>query len=165
MVKGQDLLVAFHLAGNAEKTLAAIGKKLGMSYGEVHSAVGRLQTAQLLLPDSRKVIRPNLKEFVLHGARYVFPAQYQPAARGVATGNLAAPLAGVVLGDELALVWKHPQGTVRAQVLVPIYKDAPTAALADPVLHSKLALFDGLRAGGARAREIAAKMLSKELEA
>ena len=47
-------------------------------------------------------------------------------------------------------------------MLQPIYKDAPTAALNDPVLHRRLALLDGLRAGGARARTLSAKLLRAE---
>lgn len=163
MLKGQDLLVALHLAGKPEPTLAAIAAKLGMSYGEVHGAVGRLQHAQLLLPGSREIILPNLEEYVLHGARYSFPATIGENARGVPTGNLAAPLEGKLLGGELSFVWKHPRGQARGPSISPIYKDAPTAALNDPLVYRKLVLLDALRVGGARAREFASDLMVKEL--
>ncbi len=165
MLKGQDLLIAFHLAGTPKKTLAEMGLALGMSVGEVHKAVGRLQMSQLLLHGSRTVHLPHLIEFAVHGARFAFPPVYGGKARGIPTAQSVAPLNEhlVAPAPEEALVWKHPEGTLRAQTLDPIYPSALQAALADPELYRKLAILDGIRVGSARVREISKDLMVKEL--
>jgi hypothetical protein len=113
---------------------------------------------------SRKVIRPNLIEFAVHGARYAFPPVSGGLAGGVPTGVLASPLAGEVNAPECAFVWKYANGQARAATLSPIYPSAPFAALQNPSMHRKLALLDGIRTGGVRVRQISAELLRKELE-
>lgn len=164
VLKGQDLLLAFHLAAVPSETQTAMAAMLGLSQGEVNGALRRLQAAQLVTQGSRRVIRPNLIEFAVHGARYAFPPVSGGVAGGVPTGSLALPLAGEVNAPECAFVWKYADGQVRAATLSPIYPSAPFAASKSPAIHRKLALLDGIRTGGARVRQISAELLRKELE-
>jgi hypothetical protein len=110
-------------------------------------------------------VRPALLEFAVHGVRYVWPAITGPVKRGVPTAFGAEPLLSQINSTPgEAPVWAHANGTARGPSLSPIYRTAPQAALADPALHRLLALQDALRAGRARERSLAAKLLEKELD-
>jgi hypothetical protein len=163
MLRPQDVLLAFHLTGPHGPTQRAIGQALGISQAEVSLAIGRLQVAQLVVHGSRTVVMPNLIEFLVHGARYMFPPLVGGLKRGVPTAALVQPLKGKVGGATGSLVWPHAKGSQRAQSLEPIHKAAPDAALHDPRMYRLLALLDGIRIGGARMRQIAAEHLTAEL--
>jgi hypothetical protein len=88
------------------------------------------------------------------------------ATRGVPTSYAAKPLKkSIVPGDEPPPVWPFAEGPVRGYAFSPLHKNVPKAALADPQLYELLALVDALRDGKARERELAARELSKRLEA
>jgi hypothetical protein len=109
--------------------------------------------------------RPCLLEFLLHGLRYVFPAEIGAPTRGVLTSDAAQPLKQVIIDSgDLSPVWPYPEGKVRGYSLKPLHKNVPQAALEDPRLYELLALVDALRNGRAREREIAGKELKKRLE-
>ena len=169
-LKPQDLLVLLKVAAHPPQrwTYAALGKALAMSASETHASVKRAVASGLAVAPSRgewSPVRPNLLEFVVHGARYVWPATPGPVKRGVPTAFGAEPLASqlaVVAGE--APVWAHPQGQAKGPTLSPLYRTAPQAALADPALHRLLALLDALRTGRARERTLAAKLMEAELK-
>ncbi len=149
-------------------TYAALGEALSMSASEVHASVKRAVAAGLAVMRGRgdwSPVRPALLEFALHGVRYVWPAVPGPVKRGVPTGFGAEPLAGkITAASGEAPVWAHATGSAKGPSLSPIYRTAPTAALADPALYRLLALQDALRAGRARERALAAELLLKELD-
>ncbi|MGE4241869.1 hypothetical protein [Ramlibacter sp.] len=169
-LKPQDLLVLLKAAAHPEQrwTYAALGIELGMSASEVHASVKRAVAAGLAVMPGRgdwSPVRPALIEFVVHGARYAFPAVLGPVKRGVPTSIGAPPLDTLInsaVGD--APVWPHPQGSVRGPTVSPLYRSAPDAALLDPGLHSVLALLDAIRAGRARERALATELLTRKLE-
>jgi len=163
MLKGQDLLVAFYLAEHESETLATGASRLGLSAGEMHNAVQRLKGARLLLSEGRRVHRPFLIEFAVHGARFAFAPVLGRRAGGIPTAQSAHPLHEQIVSNGNELVWKHPRGSMRAQTLEPIYPSAPDAALRDSALYRKLALLDGIRVGGTRVKEMATDLLVKEL--
>lgn len=168
-LKPQDLLVLLKVAAHPPQrwTYAALGEALAMSASETHASVKRAVASGLAVAPSRgewSPVRPHLLEFVLHGARYVWPATPGPVKRGVPTAFGAEPLASqlaVAAGE--APVWAHPQGQSKGPTLSPLYRTAPQAALADPALHRLLALLDALRTGRARERTLAAKLMEAEL--
>jgi len=47
---------------------------------------------------------------------------------------------------------------------MPLYEKLPLAAVADAALYELLALFDALRMGQARERELAVKLLDERLQ-
>ena len=169
-LKPQDLLVLLKVVAHPPKrwTYAALGEALAMSASETHASVKRAVASGLAVAPSRgewSPVRPNLLEFVVHGARYVWPATPGPVKRGVPTAFGAEPLASqlaVAAGE--APVWAHPQGQSKGPTLSPLYRTAPQAALADPALHRLLALLDALRTGRARERTLAAKLMEAELK-
>jgi hypothetical protein len=79
-------------------------------------------------------VRPSLLEFVLHGARCIWPATTGPVKRGVPTAFGAVPLASkLTAAPGEAPVWAHTTGSAKGPTLSPIYRTAPQATLTDPV--------------------------------
>ena len=61
-------------------------------------------------------------------------------------------------------VWPHPEGTVKGEALLPLYAKLPLAAGDDARFYELLALFDALRIGQAREREMARRLLEERLQ-
>ena len=168
-LKPQDLLVLLKVAAHPPQRWAytALGEALAMSTSEAHACVRRAVASGLAVAPSRgewSPVRPNLLEFVLHGVRYVWPAMAGPVKRGVTTAFGVEPLASqLTAAPGEAPVWAQPDGKAKGPTLSPLYRTAPQAALADPALHRLLALLDALRAGRARERSLAAKLMETEL--
>jgi hypothetical protein len=167
-LKPQDLLVALKilLSGRKPVPYAGLAESLGMSASEVHACVRRLISARLAVRNDEGpvVVKAALKDFVLHGARYAFPAISGSTTRGMPTGYAAAPLATLLTQpEELPPVWPDPQGARRGIALYPLYPTVPQAARNDEQLYEFLVLFDALRGGAARERQIALNLLGDRL--
>ena len=168
-LKPQDLLVVLKLwvgRGHAW-SYQRLARELAMSVAEAHNAVQRAREAGLL-PMGELSAPPSpmpIQEFLIHGAKYAFPAKLGQATRGYPTAHAAAPLKDELQGDtDLPPVWPHKDGTVRGASLEPLYKSATAAALSDPALYELLALFDALRMGRARERMLAAHFIKERLK-
>jgi hypothetical protein len=57
----------------------------------------------------------------------------------------------------------NARGSALGTELIALYPKAPLAALADPALYELMALFDALRIGQARERELAGRLLRERL--
>jgi hypothetical protein len=169
VLKPQDLAVAFKLVALKEvrPSYAVLAKQLRLSPFEVHAAVQRLMSARLAV-ERDGVIRPiaaALRMFVINGAPYAYPPVRGETTIGFPTAHAAPPLKGQMQASESAIpVWPHPEGTVRGDAILPLYEKLPLAALDDAALYELLALFDALRIGQAREREIARRMLEERLQ-
>lgn len=106
-----------------------------------------------------RVHAQNLLEFTLHGAKYAFPGERLPLAVGVPTSHSAPAFAGVFAPGSTDFVWPHPNGPVRGVGVEPLHPAVPFAAMQDPTLYELLALFDALRVGKARERNMAMERL------
>ena len=154
------------LIADGERVLpyAQMAEDLGMSVSEVHAAVRRLQTGELVSSDERRVNRKALYDFIIHGLRHVFPAREQAPSRGISTAWAAPVLQGKVSGSvDSKPVWPHPEGSERGPGVMPLYKSAPAAALKNSQLYDLLALVDAVRLGRARERRIASRDLEKRI--
>ena len=166
-LKAQDVLVVLKLTARPETAWSypALAGELAMSASEVHAAVRRATRSGLLQDDERHT--PNRRavlEFLVHGLKYVFPAERGGLTRGMPTAHAAPPLrAQFVANDEPPPVWPDPEGTVRGEQLEPLYPSVPQAARTDERLYELLALVDALRGGRARERELAVKELRSRL--
>ena len=129
--------------------------------------VTRKRVRRAALPDDAEAavdnpVRPharNLAEFSLHGAKYAFPAIKLPLVAGVPTSHSAPAFAGVFAPGSTDFVWPHPNGTVRGVGIEPLHPAVPFAAMQDAKLYELLALFDALRVGKARERDMALERL------
>jgi len=165
-LKPQDLYVLFAmLVGGAENTTYPdLSARTGLASSAVHSALKRAVAAGLALFRDRRpvVLKPRLREFVLSGAKYAFPAVHGGLTRGVPTAYAAAPLNSIIAPSaDPVPVWPYKNGTVRGLSLAPLYPTVPQAALRDESLYAVLALFDAERSGQARERNIAQAKLAE----
>lgn len=169
ILKPQDILIVLKLLaiGRRPWTYAPLAVELGMSPSQLHSAVKRVLHSRLAISRSNAVTPQlrNLREFLVHGLKYVFVPQMGELARGIPTAHAAPPLAKYFLAsEEPPPVWPHPQGSVRGVAFSPLYKLAPAAALADPALYELLVIVDAIRGGRAREQSVAIKQLDKRLD-
>jgi hypothetical protein len=169
VLKPQDLAVAFKLVTLKDVHLpyAALAKQLRLSPFEVHAAVQRLISARLAI-ERDGAIRPimaALRSFVVNGAPYAYPPVRGEMTIGFPTAHAAPPLKGRVrASNDSTPVWPHPEGTVRGDAILPLYEKLPLAANDDAKLYELLALFDALRIGQAREREMARRLLEERLQ-
>lgn len=168
-LKPQDLAVALKLVAlkGVRPSYAVLAKQLRLSPFEVHAAVQRLVSARLAVEREGKVrlVMAAFRPFVINGAPYVYPAVRGEITVGFPTAHSAPPLNGHVQApDDSILVWPHPEGSARGEALLPLYEKLPLAAKDDPVFYELLSLFDALRVGQARERELARRMLEERLQ-
>jgi hypothetical protein len=105
-----------------------------------------------------------LRNFLLHGAQYSFPAVRGGITIGFPTATLdSTEDTRLQPSAEAPVVWPHPKGSVRGQALLPLYPALPLAAADDPALYALLAWFDLLRVGQARERKAARERLEAAL--
>ena len=156
------------LPPRAKPSQAALAISLGISPSEVNAGLKRLRSCHLARLDIEtgkpQIIRSALLEFLKHGLRYVFPAQFGDSGRGLATAWGAPPLqTKIVDSAELLPVWADAEGDIVGRTLSPLHPAAPIAARADPQLYELLAITDALRIGQARERKLAIQVLEKKL--
>ena len=131
-LQSQDLAVVLKALlprGPRNWTYATLGEELAMSPSQVFRSVERSRFAGLIAPlklgqiagvpglSSNGWLHPNrnnLKEFLVYGVRYAFPAHRGETTRGIPTAEAAAPLNQYVLAppsSELPPVWPFVEGT------------------------------------------------------
>ena len=164
VLKPQDLYLLLVLAACRDRgtTYPELAEVSGLAMSAVHAALKRAEAARLLHFEAKRphVVREAFKEFLFHGARYAFPPLRGGMVAGLPTGHAAEPLsAHIAASSEPPPVWPSAAGKVRGLALFP----AAAAALNDPPLYQSLALFDAVRAGNARERTLARKMLEDRL--
>jgi hypothetical protein len=166
-LKPQDVVVAMKLCCYRDRPpISTIAGHLGLSASEVHGAMKRLQKSRLFHgPEmNNKLCVSALEEFLLHGFKYVFPAELGQPTRGLPTSYAAPPLNTEILaGDDLPPVWPWHEGRVRGISFQPLYRTVPAACSKDPLLYEYLALLDAIRSGRARERNKAGRELVKRL--
>jgi hypothetical protein len=167
VLRPQDIFILLKLLpwGSQNWTYDHIAHELGLSSSVVHRSVERAAKAGLYSVERREVNRAGLAEFLVHGARYAFPAVWGGEARGVPTAWAAEPLAKKLSSSgKNPPVWPDPHGSVFGIALTPLDPRVPEVARRDESLGELLALVDAIRIGGARERGLAAKELEKRLK-
>ncbi len=164
VLKPQDLFVLLALLSRGEGavTYLDLAAQTGLAVSAVHGALKRAVAARLLIFQERRpvILKAPLKEFLLSGAKYAFPAVWGSLTRGVPTGYAAPPLNEVIApSSDPVPVWPSAKGTARGVGLAPLYPSVPDAALRDEKLYALLALFDAIRFGQARERNAARDLL------
>ncbi len=164
-LRPQDVLVLLKLAVSKGKEgrQVDLGKELGLSQFEVSMALERARRSGFIDPAKKRINRSALEEFVIHGLKYVYPAEPGAMCRGIATSHSAPPLSKQIVSNEDQYVWPHGDGDLRGQAIAPIYDSVPYAAKRDPALYELLALIDALRVGRAREKQIAIEELKRRL--
>ena len=164
VLKPQDLYVLLALLSRVDGSAGytELAEQTGLAISAVHGALKRAAAARLLMFDERRpvILKPQLKEFLLSGAKYAFPPVWGTMSRGVPTGYAAPPLNTIIAPSSDPMpVWPSAKGAVRGLSLVPLYPSVPDAALRDEKLYALLTLFDAIRSGQARERNAASELL------
>ena len=164
MLKGSDILVLIYLAASPEPwTFRSLAEALKFDVAALHRSVERLKVAKLL-DDERRLNRSNLEEFLIHGLRFVLPAELGPVGRGRPTAWAAEPLRSMMAESNDPLpVWPDPRGTGRGPTIQPISDGVVELADARPEIAEWLALLDAMRVGRARDKKLAADELRSRI--
>ncbi|MBA2659214.1 MAG: hypothetical protein H0U72_06635 [Nitrosospira sp.] len=153
----------------AQYSVRNLGDAIGISKSEVSLALQRCYVAGLAKPDrltgTPRVNQWALREFIIHGLRYVYPAKLSGITRGIATAWAAPVLQERVMSaGEIVPVWPDARGKTMGQAIAPLFKSVPTAVRKDAYLYSLLALTDAIRIGQPRERNIAMERLDLMLQ-
>ena len=139
-----------------------LAEKVGLSVGESHNSVKRLEVARLFQSHQHAANVPALTEFLVSGVPYVFPGELGAETRGVPTAH-SGPVLSEVLSSMDMVVWPSAEGDARGLALAPLCRAAPGMARWNPPLYRWLTIVDALRIGRARDRGIARDVLTREL--
>jgi hypothetical protein len=167
VLKPQDILVALKIAllEDSKWTYLGLATSLGLGQSEVFLAVQRAMCAGLISKLNRTAMVQPLIEFLVHGLRYCFPAEFGKMSRGRPTAFGAEFVKQYLAYSdaETVPVWPSPTGSVRGVSLKPIHKAVPAACARDDALYEIMALIDMLRSGKARERRVAAEQITERL--
>lgn len=145
-------------------TFAEIASALQISESEVSYAMERNKLAGLVSSDKTQVNKLALREFLIYGLKYVFPAQIGGSTRGIATAYSAPPVNKHIAEGKEHFVWKYYKGTKRGNSVVPLYKNIPKIVENQQELYELLTIIDTFRVGKSREIEIGIQELDKRLE-
>ncbi len=168
MLKGEDIIVLLKLVdADASWTLRTLADETGIATTSVHRAIKRLAKSGLYDEARRQVNRAQAEEFLIHGARYVFPGVLAGESRGVPAAWAAAPLNDLVTSSDnrFVPVWPDPHGWQRGLALRPLHAACPALLERNPELAGRIALVDCMRVGDTRVRGVAAGLLHDWLAA
>lgn len=165
MLKPQDIVVLLKVHCWGENwTYQELAKSIKASSSVVYEALKRCEESHLYNAQRRKVLTGALQEFLVHGLKYVFPAQAGALVRGVPTAHSAEPLKDLLMvNDDSAYVWASTQGKIKGQAITPLYHSVPEVVGNDKQFYELLSLVDSLRVGKVREVELATAELNKRL--
>ena len=138
-----------------------LSESLGISAAEISMAMERNRVAQLVDADKKRVNVLALKDFLVYGIKYCFPAPLGRIVRGMPTASSASPINLTLAANGNTVVWRDSSGSVRGQSVTPLFPSAVEASKKDPDLYALLAIVDALRIGNARERQVAAGCLNQ----
>jgi len=150
-------------------TYAQLSRSVGISASECNAAVRRGLSVGLLrhARGSRQPVpvRTSLKEFLIHGFKYVFPVEYGSLVRGIPTGPDAPVLSSRIVGaTSEPAVWPDEHGLKKGIALNPLHRSIPFAVRLDPILYEVFSLLDSVRSGRPREADLAASLVSERLD-
>ncbi len=170
MLKPIDMLIGLKiLTSKKDWTQMGIAGELCVSSSQVNSAIKQLIESNLFtLRDGKPYpIYAAMKEFVLSGMPYCFPAKTGELSVGMPTAYAAKPLSSeITLGKDPIPIWPYAQGKSRGVTLEPLHKNVPKALslFPDENLQEILVLIDALRIGRAREKKMAQKLLIEKFD-
>lgn len=121
----------------------------------------RCRICHLIDSSKKKVRKQNLREFLIHGLKYVYPAEIGSQARGIITGHSADLFVSKIATTSDNYVWPYYKGTRRGNSLKPLYPAVPKIANKNNQLYELLVIIDTLRTGKIREIELAIELLDK----
>lgn len=140
-----------------------ISRDLGISESEVSESLYRSEYAGIIQDVKlKKINKRALTDFIFCGLKYVFPAHPGAIGRGIPTAHSAAPIKDKIVTDE-NYIWEHPNGTMRGQIIKPLFGSVPFAVENSQNLYELMSLVDAIRTGSPRIVSLAKDMLEKRI--
>lgn len=161
-LRPHDVCVALQIVLSPEASFRNLAHRVGLSLGETHNAVQRLEVSHLVLPHQRVVNKHALLEFLFFGVPYAFPGDLGPEIQGVPTAHSGPALSERVRSIDV-IVWPSHKGEARGSSLHPLCPRAPDMLDSNPALYRWLTVVDVLRVGRARERHLAKEILEPEI--
>jgi hypothetical protein len=179
-MKPQDSLIALKykallspnlLSGVVPSSASSISYRelsslIGVSVGEISKAIKRLEASKLLILTNGGVMvnKNNLAEWIIHGAKYIFPEVKAGFGRGMPTAWNCKFISSDIVPPQPGLAWKSgfpDQDDIQAELIMPVHSSVPLAASRDPIVHKAFSLLDILRTGSPRESNVAKDLLSQ----
>ncbi len=163
-MRPQDIVILLKIATYRNKPwfMKDIAYDISISASEVSESLNRSMIARLISSNKKKLMKQSILEFLQYGLKYVYPQRPGRIGRGISTAHSAMPLSNLIHSQE-QIVWSHPEGNVRGQIIEPLHPSVPSACLRDHNLYELLALVDALRIGKAREQNIAIEELKTRI--
>ena len=163
-IKSQDILILLYLLTLRKKWIQIeVAKALLISPAEVSNAMNRCVIAGFINADKNRINKLAIREFLISGLKYTFPAEISAKVRGIATAHSASPIKESIAEGSDIYVWSYYLGTRRGYGVSPLYKTVPKIIGNNTELYELLVIVDTLRIGKAREIEIAINELNKRL--
>jgi len=165
MIKPQDILVLLKIITleTTSWTQSQLAEELKISPAEISGVIDRCMESGFINQDRNRLNKQAVREFLIHGLKYVFPPRMGAKVRGIATAHSAPPINEHIREGEDSFVWPYYKGTLRGLRLEPLYKTVPEIVGAYPALYELLVIVDTLRVGRVREVEVAVMELDKRL--
>jgi len=164
-MRPQDVVILLKMltCEDCSWTFGDLALKLQISAAEVSCAMERNRLAGLINPAKNQVNKLALREFLIHGLKYVFPPQLGHSTRGIATAHSAPPVSNHITEGRENYVWQYYKGTRTGNTIVPLYAKIPKFIEHDKELYEYLVIVDTIRVGKNREVDIAINELDKNL--
>ncbi len=166
-MRPQDIVVLLKIISIQDKSWRNIdiANAIQISPSEVSEALNRCRIAGLIDSKKRKINLNSLREFLIYGLKYVFPAEPGAMVKGIPTAHSASPINKHIVPGRDAYVWPYAKGTKKGQAIEPLYKTLPERIQYENVLfYEMLVIIDTIRIGKARETKIAVEELKKRLK-
>lgn len=161
-MRPQDIAILLKIIamGDSEWRLQSLADSMSISLSEISESLNRSRIAGLIDYRKEKINRHNLFEFLIHGVRYVFPAEPGSLAKGIPTAHSYEYMRRF-FKSEMNYVWREPSGEILGIVIEPFYKKQVEAVKKDEIFHKIMALIDVIRVGRVREQKVAIDELKR----
>lgn len=162
-MRPQDVVILLKKVSPAGWSLNGkqLSEALDISQSEISDSLERSRLSGLVDSSKNRVNTLALKDFLVSGLRYCFPAVPAGVVRGMPTAVSASPIKERIVNDGESFVWPFSKGSLRGQAIQPLYPSVPQAAEKDADFYILMAVADTLRYGRVRERDIAVEVLDK----
>ena len=164
-MRPQDIVILLKIIAirNDDWRNIDLAYSLQISASEISESLNRCKITGLIDSNKRKVHINSLKEFLIYGLKYVFPAEPGALVRGISTAHSASPINNYISSGTDTYVWPFANGKARGQAIEPLYKSIPAVVQDDQSFYELMVLTDTIRVGRVRESKIAVEELDKRL--
>ena len=162
-IKPQDVLIMLKLLVAPKSSQKELSSSLFISQAEISHGLQRLKISRLLTVEGNVSLEA-CTEFLIHGLKYICPAELGTLALGMRTSYSHPELKHVRYAADDIYVWPDPEGELKGIALYPFYPTLPKASRMDEKLYLIASLVEMIRVGRAREQKLAAKDLQKMIE-